>query len=236
MDDEFETPNIPSYFDSLSPDDRKAYEELRSILAAPDHRYNRNKRIVTFQDMLEQIKEFCTRNDADDWKRYLVCGICWVDNDIAINTRQLRILLGKSKSTINGALAKMGYETLPFRNNNSGLIDKIPFLRGNFNEIRQWTVRRLTAINGTSDCPPDVFTSPEPKIRMQKLNTQKEKEQQKIEFKPEFLPKPNNDFDIDFSLTDNETDEFNMFSEFAYEEDYNFNDFSCKQDDSSMIF
>ena len=225
--------SVPSYFESLSYDDRKAYEDLRSVLAAPDHRYNRNKRIVTFTDMLEQIKKFCVRNDEDDWKRYLVCGICWIGNDIAINTRQLRILLGKSKSTINGALAKMGYETLPFRNNDNGLMDKIPFLRGNFNETRQWTVRRITAINAVSDCPTDLFSSPEPNVRTGEFNPMLKQEK-----KPQFtLPKTSEtDFDIEFSLTDNDTDEFSMFSEFTYEDDSNYNEFSYRHDDSSMIF
>lgn len=156
---------IPLFMNLLSEEDKAAYMELQGVLAAPDHRYNRNKRIVTFQDMLAQIKSFCIKGDSNDWKRFLVCGICWLGDDIAINTRQLRILLGKSKSTINGAFSKMGYETLPFKNNDNALHEIIPFLKGNFSESRQWTVRR--SINGSmSDTEkPEVPQSPavEPK-------------------------------------------------------------------------
>lgn len=154
--------STPMFLNLLSTEDQKAYKDLQSILAAKDHRYNRNKRIVTFQDMLSQIKEFCVRGDSNDWKRYLVCGICWINNDIAINTRQLRILLGKSKSTINGAFSKMGYETLPFKNNDNHLEEIIPFLKGNFSEARQWTVRRNIS-NAVSDTEKiEEVKSPEP--------------------------------------------------------------------------
>ncbi|EAY21700.1 hypothetical protein TVAG_237260 [Trichomonas vaginalis G3] len=153
----------PMFMSILSPEDKTAYEELQNVLAAPDHRYNRNKRIVTFQDMLAQIKAFCIKGDVNDWKRYLVCGICWIGSDIAINTRQLRILLGKSKSTINGAFSKMGYETLPFKNNDSALQEKIPFLKGNFSESRQWTVRRNIQLSSQETEKADAVQSPEPK-------------------------------------------------------------------------
>ena len=133
----------PQFYEKLSSDDKLKYDEMKNILGSPDHRYNRNKRIVTFNEMLDTIKEYCVKEDIDDWKRFLVCGICWMNNEIAINTRQLRILLGKSKSSINGAFAKMGYETIPSKGNDTEpLIQKIPFLKGNFSEFRQWTVRR----------------------------------------------------------------------------------------------
>lgn len=157
------TDKTPMFMNILSAEDKTAYEELQNVLAAPDHRYNRNKRIVTFQDMLAQIKAFCVRGDSNDWKRYLVCGICWIGADIAINTRQLRVLLGKSKSTINGAFSKMGYETLPFKNNDSALQEKIPFLKGNFSESRQWTVRRNTQTSMSEPEKLDAAPSPEPK-------------------------------------------------------------------------
>jgi hypothetical protein len=63
--------------------------------------------------------------------------------DIAINTRQLRLLIGKCKSSINGAMSKMGFGTAPLKSAASqALITFIPFLKGNFVEQRQWTIRR----------------------------------------------------------------------------------------------
>lgn len=143
-----ESEQVPAFMEMLSDKDKAAYMEIQADLAAPSHRYNRHKRIATFTEMLDTIKSFCIQGNDDDWKRSLVCGIAWLGNDIAINTRQLRVLLGKSKSSINGALAKMGYETIPSKNQDStALQEAIPFLKGNFAENRQWTVRRKNSLN-----------------------------------------------------------------------------------------
>lgn len=133
----------PNFFDLLTETEQTEYYELRTVVGSPDNRYNRNKRLETFLEILDHIKHYCVRCDENDWKRCLVCGVCWMDDSIAINTRQLRQLINKSKSTINGALAKMGYVTIPTKGEDAQqLTDSIPFLRGHFLEMRQWTIRR----------------------------------------------------------------------------------------------
>lgn len=215
MEEENPQSQVPFYFDMLSEDDKRKYNELKSVLAAPDHRYNRNKRIVTFTDMLDQIKKFCEKGDNDDWKRFLVCGICWLNKDIAINTRQLRVILGKSKSTINGALSKMGYETLPLRRHdtNNALLNRIPFLNGNFTEARQWTVRRNSQVC-VSDCIQNDEPSPEPQTEIQT----NEHEDFSFNFEPANdwqAPSELNDFtfDIDQNINDGQDNEY-AFSSF----------------------
>lgn len=144
----------PLYVDLLSPEDQVAFCELQNRVGSPDNRYNRNKRLATLNESFELIRKFCAKGDDEDWKRYLVCGICWVPNGIAINTRQLRVLIAKSKSTINGALAKMGYATVPTKGEDaSQLLAMIPYLKGHFSELRQWTIRKIVS-----------FMSPKPEL------------------------------------------------------------------------
>jgi hypothetical protein len=96
--------------------------------------------------MLDAIKSFAIRDDDDDWKRCLVCGVIWLPASIAINTRQLRLLIDKCKSSINGSLHRMGYSSVTSRGDTSKqLIEYVPKLRGNFSELRQWTVRQISA-------------------------------------------------------------------------------------------
>ena len=143
MAEEFSNVLSIPFVDSLSYGDQKQFANLREKVGSSENRYNRNKRIQTFQEMLNQIRQFCERDQDDDWKRYLACGITWLGNDIAINTRQLRLLINKSKSSINGAFAKMHYETVPTKGeDSSALVQKIPYLKGHFVEMRQWTIRR----------------------------------------------------------------------------------------------
>ena len=137
-----ENSNEPSYYQLLDLSDQIKYKELKESFSTPEHKYNRGKRVETFQQSLEEIRRFCNRGDGNDWKRFLVCGMCWNQDFLAINTRQLRILLDKCKSSINGALSKMGFCTLPIKGECcTELIVAIPFLRGNYVEQRQWSVR-----------------------------------------------------------------------------------------------
>jgi hypothetical protein len=65
-----------------------------------------------------------------------------------INIRQLKILLGKSKSSINGAFAKLGYENMPVTFAQDGpLLHILPYLSDRIDIAHQWTVRRAPTIH-----------------------------------------------------------------------------------------
>lgn len=137
---------IPEFIDILSSEDRKLYDLLQHNVGSPEFRYNRNRRISTLLDIFECIREFCEHEEKDQWKRYLVCGMCWFKNCIAINTRQLKLLISKSKSAINGAFVKMGYQTIPTKGEEAEiLLKKIPFLSHRYSDLRQWTIRRASS-------------------------------------------------------------------------------------------
>lgn len=132
----------PDFIDILTHDDRVSYENLQKNVGSPAYRYNRNHRLITLTNIFESIKDYCCNKDEDMWKRYLVCGVCWFDNYLAINTRQLRFLISKSKSTINDSLAKMGFISIPVKGEQASLLlETIPFLFGNQSEFRKWSIR-----------------------------------------------------------------------------------------------
>jgi hypothetical protein len=150
----------PKYIEMLTPSDQEQYNDLRSTLSSQMCRNRRGKRVEGFAEMLSSIQGFCIRHDDDDWKRCLVCGVCWLPNGIAINNRQLSILIDKCKSSINGSLQKMGYSTLQSRNESAeSLSNAIPRLKNNFNELREWTVRLFMA------------ATPQPNLPMYSVNT-----------------------------------------------------------------
>lgn len=151
----------PDYFNLISEEDQCQYRELQKILTSPENRYARNRRIETLKESLEEIRKFCIRNDENDWKRCLVCGVIWLNenkssNDvkkkneeknnfesISINIRQLKVILDKSKSTINGAMAKMGFVTFPTKGDDQDILYKaMPYFEGKYFEMRQWTIRK----------------------------------------------------------------------------------------------
>ena len=62
---------------------------------------------------------------------------------ISINIRQLIVILGKSKSSINGALVKMGFVTIPTKGENQELLyNAMPYFKGRYFEMRNWTIRK----------------------------------------------------------------------------------------------
>jgi hypothetical protein len=144
----------PKYYDLLTPSDQGKYNELRATLSSQMCRNRRGKRLEGFSDMLASIRNFCIRHHEDDWKRCLVCGVCWLPTGIAINNCQLSILIDKCKSSINGSLQKMGYSTFQNRNESSGsLCELIPVLKNNFGELREWTVRLFVAATPQPNLP-----------------------------------------------------------------------------------
>ena len=142
-----ETYKTPSYWDILSPSDQKEYKVLQRDLYSTACRNLRNQRLDSFIDVLEIVKKYTAKNDQNDWKRYLVCGICWLSDCIAINTVQFSILIGKCKSSINGSFQRLGYKPYPCSiSQNAELLEKIPHFENHLNEIRQWTLRKQFAI------------------------------------------------------------------------------------------
>ena len=150
----------PKFFEMLDEADQEKYRELRATLSSQMCRNRRGKRLETFGEMLGAIKNFCVRNDENDWKRCLVCGVCFFPTGIGINNRQLSILIDKCKSSINGSLQKMGYTAMQSRNESSESLTKaIPILKDNFNELREWTVRLYVA------------ATPQPHLPLYNVNT-----------------------------------------------------------------
>lgn len=134
--------DAPPFIHLLGEGDRSAYAALRSQLSSSS-RSPRHKRIESFSEVLDAIKSYAVREADDDWQRCLVCGVAFLPEGIAVNIRQLSLLTGKCKSSINGSLQRMGYSVVAAPC--AQLIDRFPELRGNRAELEQWSMRQLTA-------------------------------------------------------------------------------------------
>ncbi|EAY08271.1 hypothetical protein TVAG_404390 [Trichomonas vaginalis G3] len=213
----------PKYIEMLSEADRKEYNNLRSMLSSNVVRNRRGKRVETFAEILTAIKNFCIKGDGDDWKRCLVCGVCWLPAGIAINNRQFQILIDKCKSSINGSLQRMGYGTIQSRQESIKLLsESIPLLAQNYPEAREWSVRQYIAATPQPSNPSTQFklipqfNSPAPQIpnanNVMHMPTQQFYEQlppQPQQEPPEDPYDPNNDFG-NFSMDPN----YNPFDEY----------------------
>jgi hypothetical protein len=145
----------PKYWEQLSFRDQAAYTALQQEFAAPSRKNRRNRSLQTFGEIIDAVKRFVIQHDEDDWKRALVCGICWSDSTIGLNTRQLRLLISKCKSSINGCFQLLGYGIMASGGDcNTEIVKILPILKDNFTELRQWTLRYTGQ--------PTPFVSPAP--------------------------------------------------------------------------
>jgi hypothetical protein len=130
------------YWDLLTSEDKEVYRRINAALAAPTSRNKRNKRVDDFREILEAIELFQDSGAEDRWKRCLVCGVCMIPKGIAVNTTQLKRLVFKCKSSINGSLKRLGWGTILSKPSAyEDLLNQIPYLREHPAEVRQWTIR-----------------------------------------------------------------------------------------------
>lgn len=182
----FELPDpLPKFWEHLNEKDQREYAFLRKALSAPTCKNRRNRSNQTFTEIIEAIKGYVVQENENDAKRSLVCGICWLQNSIAINTRQLRLLISKCKSSINGSFQNLGYGTLPAgADSATSLIKVFPHLKCNFPELRQWTIRQK------------VSQTPEPSMLVEYFHNQRKNQQQAQINKTEYIsPAPSLEID-----------------------------------------
>lgn len=138
--------DFPSYFTLLPAEDQVSYERLKGEISTSFAQQKNTRISDNFGVVIQMLKEYIYRTDREDERatRSLVCGIVWEGDTIAINTRQLRFIIGKCKSSINNGFQAIGYNSIQTTPEIASLLTKLyPFLRNNFSEMRQWTVRQL---------------------------------------------------------------------------------------------
>lgn len=147
--------NIPQFWWNLSDVDKYRYTCLKINIASKSIKSQRNKRVETFSEILNEIKAFVVQgNDSSNVIRGLVCGICWLPEGIAINTHQLRFLISKCKSSINGSLQRMGFSSSLGRTETAtALTNACSLFKDNTNALRKWTIRKRDNKSLSSSMP-----------------------------------------------------------------------------------
>jgi hypothetical protein len=131
------------FWDLLTEDDKHVLTGLRAALSAPSLKNKRNTRVADLAEILDTLKIFQFHSEEDVWKRCLVTGFVELAEGLAINAQQLHTLIFKCRSSINGSLRRMGYSAkVTAASAFDQLFEKIPLLKTNPAELRQWTIRK----------------------------------------------------------------------------------------------
>jgi hypothetical protein len=108
----------------------------------------------TFVKHLGMIHSFVCRGDSGDALRGAVCGIEFAPNAFLINTRQLKKLMVRSKSCMNGCFQRLGYAVCrPNRELSAIFGQLVPYSGEQVFSARQWCVRKATDSHSISFAP-----------------------------------------------------------------------------------
>jgi hypothetical protein len=138
--------SVPSSFWSLlSQDDRSEYIRIRNNFHASEKISSKDRRSVTFRRELTIVIEFLERSTENLEARCIVAGICFADGIICVNTRQLKVLLRRCKSAINGAFQQLGYAAVRTRlKARKCVVGILHSLEEDQTIRKQWTIRVVT--------------------------------------------------------------------------------------------
>lgn len=131
------------YTDLLYEDDLREYYRLRDSFKRELSNSKRGESIENFSKKINRIRSFVIKNDSNDWKRSFAAGIIFLPDSIAINIKQLILLLGKCKSSINGSFHQLGYISRPISSETDELLlSSISYLTKSKRELKKWTIRQ----------------------------------------------------------------------------------------------
>jgi hypothetical protein len=130
------------HWTELSEYDRQRYTELRVFFRQQQKDYLRERKSSPFSGEIVTIINFVDQPTAGRDKRCILCGIGCGGPLLAVNTQQLKHLVGRCKSSINTSFQQIGYGVLKNRTKGKEAIWAIvPELRAEPGAIRKWTVR-----------------------------------------------------------------------------------------------
>ena len=134
----------PAHYEILTEDDKIGYEALKEQFRTMFATAKRPAKLTdTFRTVVDELRNYITCGDRDaELRRSLVCGIMWIDDVLAINTRHLARIVGKCKSSINCGFQALGYTTIQDNATTAAALTRAyPFMKTDFHAIRQWTFR-----------------------------------------------------------------------------------------------
>jgi hypothetical protein len=159
----------PKFFHLLSVPNCQEYLVLRAHFHDSCGKSRKGERLDVFNDRLATIRRFVERQDDDDWKRALVCGVFFLPDGLALNIQQLRMLIGKCKSSINGSLQQLGYRAVPpGPDAEEQFLARIPQQCRVLTDLKKWTLRR------TASSKKAVFLVPVPMVTRWPVNVETE--------------------------------------------------------------
>lgn len=141
------------YWENLSFEDKTEYLRLKEVFHSPTSNPARERGPYTILDDLKTVVSYVNRRPDNKENRSLVSGLFYAGNFICVNTRQLKLLIKRCKSSINNGFQQLGYVSDKSKVKQS-ILSVLPSLVNDTALLRQWTVR--TAESNTVPLTKDI--------------------------------------------------------------------------------
>ena len=151
---ELDTQKIISdpYVTNLNFQDQYEFLRLSAYFKFATERNKRNMALLSFGKQINLIKTFIHKGDIYDFDRGLACGILFHLNLILVNTKRLKVFLGKSKSCLNGCFHKLGYAVSRIATEDHPQLYEFFKIYGrNVPNYRQWCIRTTDPLPNHSE-------------------------------------------------------------------------------------
>lgn len=147
--------NIPfGTWESLTPDDQMAFLRLRESVRQGASTTSKGS---AFHNELKQIAAFVDRSSNQRLERSVIVGFMSTPSAVFMNTRQLAMLVGRCKSSVNSHFQQSGYVSPKMKVRYFDfLVERVPVLLKSPQLLKQWTVRIRTEDSQPPETSPDA--------------------------------------------------------------------------------
>ena len=126
----------------MEQDDNFFLNELKNYFEIHHSNKENHHSISNFKNELDKLNEYINRNDINIEKRSKDVGIAFGIGFICVNTKILKNILKRCKSSINHGLQLLGYTAIKSKIKSQTMVSTIlPSLSLNIENSRKWTTR-----------------------------------------------------------------------------------------------
>jgi hypothetical protein len=126
---------------ALPAQDKCRYSQLREVFL---HRSLRDKPDTgaLFESEIQSVRQFVDYSPIGREDRAIIAGLAMSADLVAVNTRQLKNLIGRCKSSINAGFHRLGFAPIRAKPQvRERVLAALPLLRQDPASLRRWTVR-----------------------------------------------------------------------------------------------
>lgn len=131
-----------NHWTALSREDQSSFMQLHLHFIRQQKEHMKDRRNNTFFNDIQCLLQFIEYSPIRKDDRAICVGLACSGPFVCVNTQQIKIILGRCKSSINNSFQMIGYEAVKTKGKSrDAILAIIPALSNEQNTLRKWTVR-----------------------------------------------------------------------------------------------